>query len=262
MNENTDFLTFQWKVGLSFPKREAFKKAIAKFVVTNGRNLIYIVNNKNMQQRLRVKCLKWCPFRLYSSWDSRGAYFIVKSVDSEHTCNRNREANKQMKSTWLVEQFLEVFKARPHWLANEIVKTIRRAYRVSIKKPLAYKVKYYAHRMLHGSMQEHYSKLGRYLESLKISCLKTYLLLETNPYKKTFLPVFLRLFVCFYGLKKGWLEGCRKLICVDACFLKTFLGGQLLAIVERDSNGHIYPIAWIVMEAKNINYWVWFFIEL
>ena len=36
-----------------------------------------------------------------------------------------------------------------------------------IKKTLAYKVKYYAHKMLHGSMQEHYNKLGRYLEALK-----------------------------------------------------------------------------------------------
>ena len=35
------------------------------------------------------------------------------------------EANKQMKSTWLVEQFLEVFKARPYWLANEIIETVR-----------------------------------------------------------------------------------------------------------------------------------------
>ena len=40
---------------------------------------------------------------------------------------------------------------------------------VSIKKDLAYKVKYYAHRMLHGSMQDHYNKLGRYLEALKIA---------------------------------------------------------------------------------------------
>ena len=53
------------------------------------------------------------------------------------------EANKQMKSTWLAEQFLEVFKARPHWPTNEIIETVRSTYRVSIKKPLAYKVKYY-----------------------------------------------------------------------------------------------------------------------
>ena len=71
-----------------------------------------------------------------------------------------------------------------------------------IKKPLSYKVKYYTHRMHDGSMQDHYKKLGRYLEALNIASPKTFLLLVTNPYDKTFPPIFHRLFVCFYGLKK------------------------------------------------------------
>ena len=83
---------------------------------------------------------------------------------------------------------------------------------MSIKKPFSYKVKYYAQRMLHGSMKDHYNKLGRYLEALKIASPETFMLLVTNPYKKTFPPVFHRLFVCFDELKKGWLEGFRKII--------------------------------------------------
>ena len=54
MNENTNFSTFQWKVGLRFPNREAFKKVVAKFEVTNGKNLSFVVSNKNRQQRLKV----------------------------------------------------------------------------------------------------------------------------------------------------------------------------------------------------------------
>ena len=69
------------------------------------------------------------------------------------------DTNKHMKSTWLAKQFMEVFKSRPHWPANEILETVRRAYMVSIKETLSNKVKYYAHRMLHGSMQDHYNKL-------------------------------------------------------------------------------------------------------
>ena len=78
------------------------------------------------------------------------------------------EANKQMKSTWSVEQFLDVFKARPHWPANEIIETLRRAYMVSIKNPFAYKVKYFAHKMLHGLCKTIIT-LERYLEALKIT---------------------------------------------------------------------------------------------
>ena len=139
---------------------------------------------------------------MYASWDSWRVCFVVKSIDCEHNFSKKMETNKQMKSTWLVEQFLEVFKARPHWPANEIIETVMRAYRVSIKKALSYKVKYYAHRMHHGSMKDHYNKFGRYLEALKIASPETFLLLVTNPYKKTFPPFFHRLFVCFDGLKK------------------------------------------------------------
>ena len=114
VNENTNFSIFLWKVRLRFPNRDAFKKEVVKFAVTNGMNLSFVVNNKNRQQRLRVNCLLGCPFRLYASWDSWRACFVVKSVDGEHSCNKNIEANKQMKSTWLDEQFLEVFKERPH----------------------------------------------------------------------------------------------------------------------------------------------------
>ena len=67
VNENTNFSIFQWKVGLRFPNRDAFKKVVVKFVITNGRNLSLVVSNKNMQQRLGVKCLLGCPFRLYAS---------------------------------------------------------------------------------------------------------------------------------------------------------------------------------------------------
>ena len=67
VNENTDFSTFKWKVVLRFPNKDAFKKAIAKYVVTNGRNLTFVISNKNRQQRLGVKCFPGCPFRWYAS---------------------------------------------------------------------------------------------------------------------------------------------------------------------------------------------------
>ena len=34
VNKNTDFSTFQWKVGMRFPNRDAFKRAITKFAIT------------------------------------------------------------------------------------------------------------------------------------------------------------------------------------------------------------------------------------
>ncbi|XP_021726150.1 uncharacterized protein LOC110693302 [Chenopodium quinoa] len=202
-----------------------------------GRDLTYDIRNTKVNQSLGVKCVEGCAFYLYGAWESRRATFVVKTVQLEHTCHRNMKRNRQLKSKWVAKQFLEVFKNRPHWPAKEIVKTIRRAFKVVVKRGFAYKVKYAAHRMLHGSMHEHYAKVGGYITTLKAgspgSCVEL-----------------------------GWVDGCRKVICVDGCFLKTFLGGQLLSAVGRDGNKQMYPIAWAVAEGENNLSWEWFFEQL
>nr|GMD06144.1 uncharacterized protein LOC109147413 [Ipomoea batatas] len=70
--------------------------------------------------------------------------------------------------------------------------------------------------------------------------------------------VFHRLYVCFGPLKRGFLDGCRKLIGLDGCFLKGMLKGEILSIVGRDSNNQMYPIAWAVVEIENKDSWRWF----
>ena len=47
MNENTNSSTFKWKVGFIFSNRDAFKKTITKFAITQGRNLSFVVSSKN-----------------------------------------------------------------------------------------------------------------------------------------------------------------------------------------------------------------------
>ncbi|KAL2939421.1 Antiviral helicase SKI2 [Bienertia sinuspersici] len=127
--DKVDFSTFQWEAGQRFPSRQDFRAAVTRFAVTQGKDLYFCVSSSKRNQRLGVKCKSGCPFKLYASWDNNSAAFIVKSINPEHTCHRTMENNRQLKSTWLADQFLEVFKARPHWPASEIIETVRRAYR-------------------------------------------------------------------------------------------------------------------------------------
>nr|GEW44947.1 hypothetical protein [Tanacetum cinerariifolium] len=48
--------------------------------------------------------------------------------------------------------------------------------------------------------------------------------------------------VCFKGLKQGWLEGRRRVIGLDGCFLKTICKGELLSAVGRDGNNQAYTL--------------------
>ncbi|KAL2921934.1 Mediator of DNA damage checkpoint protein 1, partial [Bienertia sinuspersici] len=120
----------EWQVGQRFASRGDFKQAVAKVGIFQGRDLGISISDKKRQQRLGVQCSKGFPFRIYASWDTRRACFMVKRVSGEHTCVKNMERNKQLKTGWMAKQLLEVFKARPHWPAKEIIECIRLGYRV------------------------------------------------------------------------------------------------------------------------------------
>ncbi|XP_022033043.1 uncharacterized protein LOC110934163 [Helianthus annuus] len=115
-------------------------------------------------------------------------------------------------------------------------------------------------------MKEHYGKLGAYLAALKEANPTSTFELVTVPSEyygqEPGTEVFFRLFICFDPIKKGFLAGCRRLLCLDGCFIKTFLGGMLLVAIGRDGNDQMYPVAWAVVEGENNDSWWWFMNEL
>ncbi|KAH9608296.1 hypothetical protein KSS87_011441, partial [Heliosperma pusillum] len=130
IDERSDFSKLKWCVGIRFPTRENFRECVTRYAVAQGRNLVFVVSDNSRGRRLGVKCKEGCPFKLYGSWDNQSACFLVKSVNPSHNCQRTMESNRQLKSSWVAKQFLEVFKNKPHWPASEIIDTVRRAYKV------------------------------------------------------------------------------------------------------------------------------------
>ncbi|CAN0884797.1 hypothetical protein LINGRAHAP2_LOCUS14944 [Linum grandiflorum] len=66
------------------------------------------------------------------------------------------------------------------------------------------------------------------------------------------------MYCCLAACKGGFLAGCRNIICVDRCFLKTLHGGQLLSAVGIDGNYEIFPIAYAMVRVENGDNWQWF----
>jgi hypothetical protein len=60
------------------------------------------------------------------------------------------------------------------------------------------------------------------------------------------------------AMKTGFLQGCRPVIGVDACFLKGRYKGMLMAAIGRDANNSMYPLSIAVVEAKTKDSWIWF----
>jgi len=62
--------------------------------------------------------------------------------------------------------------------------------------------------------------------------------------------VFRFLYICPGPLKKGFLDGCRRVISLDVCFLKGPWNGQIFVTVGGDANNQMYPIAWGVPQSE------------
>jgi len=56
----------------------------------------------------------------------------------------------------------------------------------------------------------------------------------------------------------GFLSGCRPVICLDGCHIKTKFGGQLLTAIGIDPNDCIFPVAMAVVEVECLASWKWF----
>jgi hypothetical protein len=79
-------------------------------------------------------------------------------------------------------------------------------------------------------------------------------LLQWNPSSSVFIHrdgvFFQMMYVSLAAWNEGFLATCRPMICVDACFMKGKWSGQLHAVVARDPNDDIYPMAYAICEAE------------
>ncbi|CAN1217910.1 hypothetical protein LINPERPRIM_LOCUS1171 [Linum perenne] len=63
--------------------------------------------------------------------------------------------------------------------------------------------------------------------------------------------IFEQIYICLDVCKHGFKEGCRKVVCIDGCFLRGVLGCQLLSAVGLDANDCMHPIAWVIVQTEN-----------
>ena len=69
---------------------------------------------------------------------------------------------------------------------------------------------------------------------------------------------FKKCYFSFDACKRGFLEGCRPVICLDGFHIKTKFGGQLLCAVGMDPNECIFPVSFAIVEVENTETWRWF----
>nr|GEX54920.1 hypothetical protein [Tanacetum cinerariifolium] len=182
-------------------------------------------NNRNIKLMEKVLCQ---PIKVWKCEKS----FQIKSLYSDHRCIINYNVG-----------LLETFKWIARHYVNEIV----------MNPSLTY-------RFMREDVREKFM-IDEYKKAV----------LESNPGSTCHLdvdfnndgkPVFQRMYVCFKGVKDGWIAGCRKVIRIDGCFITHMCKGEILTVMGGDGNNQLYPIAWAVVDVENKNNWCWFLLLL
>ncbi|GJU69815.1 hypothetical protein Tco_1256074 [Tanacetum coccineum] len=150
-----------------------------------------------------------CPFRLYASWMSNEHSFQIKSLISEHKCCRNYNLGALVTYRWIALQYFKEIIEDPFVSLRKMRDDIRQKFMIDVSLGQCTRAKQLALFDNEGGLIEHYGKLYQYRQAL----------LESNPGSTCRLDVdesangsatFRRIYICFKGVKDGWLAGCRK----------------------------------------------------
>ena len=123
---------------------------------------------------------------------------------------------------------------QPDIKLKDIQEAMHEKYVVNISVRKASKARERAQEFVDESYIEQY--LWDYCAELRRSSPDSTVLMKTHTYNEGDLaakmdlqigvPYFERLYICWAGCKKGFLAGCRPIIGLDACHLKTKVGGS------------------------------------
>ncbi|XP_016172128.1 uncharacterized protein LOC107614428 [Arachis ipaensis] len=200
--------------------------------------------------------VKGCPWVVYASRDHEDTCWKIKTFVNDHTCPRedkNRAANRN----WVASKLVKKVRKYPNFKHCDAATYFKSRFDLSLNKNSISRALFDARNVVFGDEKKQYKMLRDYSLTL----------LKTNPGSTVEIcctpqpqsdPVFEKMYVCLNRCKNSFKSGCRPLIGLDSAFLKTQFGGQILSVVGKDANHHIYIIAWAIVGVENKENWKWF----
>nr|KAJ0211779.1 hypothetical protein LSAT_V11C400183140 [Lactuca sativa] len=235
-------------LGMRFKGPGQVKSMLCNYAVVNGYQMT----------RLLVRCSKGaCTFRLWASWMSDEESFQIKSLKADHNCARNFKFGSLVTYAWIGSHYTKEIVESQKISVRKLRLKVMAKFGIQVSMGQCRRAKKYALKLVEGNLVEHYGKLWSYgHEILRTNHGSTVKLdMEDGPDGKQY---FSKFYCCFQGVKQGWIEGCRRVIGLDGCFLKGVCKGELLCAIRRDANDKIYPITWAVVNVENKQNWKWF----
>ncbi|KAM0886359.1 hypothetical protein ACQ4PT_029736 [Festuca glaucescens] len=249
-----------FKVGMEFSDVNEFRAALNSYSVRNRKKI-----NKTRNEKIRVNacCEEGCPWMIKASKNSMTGAFVVKGYEGKHTCESVWKL-KTLTAPFLTQKFLDEFRDNMKMDLQTFANKVQREYNMCPDRWKLGRARKDALTIIHGDEAAQFNQLWDYGQELR----------RSNPGSKFFLTCnkvkvgdktedhLATLYWSYDALKRGFLRGCRPLICVDGCHIKTRYKGQLLTVVGIDPNDCIYPITFGLVEVECTSSWEWFLTTL
>jgi len=269
-DENSDGETERWKslenrfdskaevpifsLGMAFRDSRQFKKALVKYGIKAHRSLRFPIDEKN---KVRAEC-DWqgCQWFIYGSITTRSKWLKVVTFNDVHTCPPTRE-NKLVTSGFIAKHYFQQIKDNPTWKPILIKAAVQKDLFADVSISKCKRAKSLVLQKALDAMKGEYNRIYDYQLELQRSNPGSTVVVCLDPDIED-KHVFERFYVCFDGLRRGFLAGCRKVIGLDGCWFKGANNGNLLCAIGRDANNQMYPIAWAAVPIENYDTWYWF----
>ncbi|XP_057774503.1 uncharacterized protein LOC130993584 [Salvia miltiorrhiza] len=237
------------QLGMRFADGFECREALRDNAIAHGKHIRF---GKVTKTTCRATCTPPCKWTVFASLVEAHDYFMIKTYFPTHTCGR-KSNNKLVSSKWIATKYQNVFRVQPNLPIKLLADDLRTRYKTIVGRDRLYRARTTGQEMMRGSVEGHYALLRRYVaELMRVDPEGTYRLSLGEE------SVFKGLYIGHSALRHGFKKSCRPIIGLDGCFLKTYLGGILLAAVGKDGNNQMFPLAWAVVEVENESCWNWF----
>ena len=152
---------------------------------------------------------------------------------------------------YVAGKYLDDFNKNLDWIVFGVKLRVMQDVYVDLSIDQVYRAKRKAREFILGDERLQYRKLKDYVEMIRITDVRSKVILQTEINELNTQPKFKIMYVRYNAQKIGFLGGSRPLVGLDGCHLKGKFGVHILLVTARDGNDNILPIALGIVEQEN-----------